>query len=107
MRKALRAFTARGARMRQGIENARRQYQHDLQGRRTVLKELYAVEPPKKRIRGIYRTSRFNISYMHAIALWDSMEPIRGWVDHGLSEYEPGTTVKCPKIDELRRLGLV
>lgn len=41
------------------------------------LGELYAEEPPRRRLRGIYRTSRHNLSLDAAGELWDCLLPLR------------------------------
>ena len=61
--------------------DARTQYLDELRAKGTVLRDLYAVDTPFKRIRGIYRTSRFNISYKDAGELWDVLTPVRALVD--------------------------
>jgi hypothetical protein len=85
------------------------QYRDDIDG---DLETLHAKQPPTKRLRGIYRTSRHNISYANADLLWDCLLPLRRMADSlatpgGRVEYDETVVAAALSIEEqLRKLGL-
>lgn len=59
------------------MNDERAEYRRILHSRGTDLQRLYEDEVPAKRLRGIYRTSRFQISEHDAAAFWQDLSPLR------------------------------
>ena len=74
------------------------------------LEVLYQQAPPVRRLRGVYRTSRHNLSFANAALLWDSLAPLRLYldaVDVPRSQDEYDHTVIACALDLERQLDAI